>query len=123
MSKIKNLRLYEAIFVIVIFSVIYFVTMNKYSYAFSYDSTYEQSKNEERLLTKAAQLYAENNKSIFKDKDTVYITVDDLVNAKLIKADENGKVYLTGSDVKTINDMKIRLVYKDEKITVKLLST
>ena len=60
MSKIKNLPLYASIFVIVIFSIFYFVNVNKISYAFSYNETKESKIVQENLITKCAEIYAEN---------------------------------------------------------------
>ena len=96
MKKIKNLPLYLSIFVIVIFSVFYFVSVNKYSYAFSYDEVKEASIHQERLIKKCAEIYADSNKNLFDGKETIYITIDDLVQKKLL-ASENGKIYEAGS--------------------------
>ena len=79
MKQIKNLPLYLSIFVIVIFSVFYFVSVNKYSYAFSYDEVKEASIHQERLIKKCAEIYADSNKNLFDGKETIYITIDDLV--------------------------------------------
>lgn len=121
MKQIKNLPLYLSIFVIVIFSVFYFVSVNKYSYAFSYDEVKEASLHQERLIKKCAEVYADSNKNLFDGKETIYITIDDLVQKKLL-ASENGKIYEAGSSVKEINDKKIRITLSDGKYDIKILN-
>ncbi len=120
MSKIKNLPLYASIFVVVIFSIFYFVNVNKISYAFSYNETKESKIVQENLITKCAEIYAENHKDLFKDKDTIYITVQDLIDYKVLPS-EDGKIYEAGSNVKLINENKIRISYNEEKFSIKLL--
>ena len=121
MKKIKNLPLYLSIFVIVIFSVFYFVSVNKYSYAFAYDKEKEQKVNQLVLINKCAEVYAENNSNLFSDKDTIYITVNDLINSGILPSEE-GKVYEAGSNVKLLNDNKIRITLTDGKYTIKMLN-
>lgn len=121
MSKIKNSPLYASIFVIVIFSIFYFVNVNKISYAFSYNETKESKIVQENLIIKCAEIYAENHKDLFKDKDTIYITVQDLIDYKVLPS-EDGKIYEAGSNVKLINENKIRISYNEEKFSIKLLN-
>ena len=121
MKQIKNLPLYLSIFVIVIFSVFYFVSVNKYSYAFSYDEVKEASIHQESLIKKCAYVYADSNKNLFDGKKIIYITIDDLVQKKLLPS-ENGKIYEAGSSVKQINDKKIRKTLSDGKYNNKILN-
>ncbi len=121
MKNIKNLPLYLSIFIMVIFSVFYFVTINKYSYAFSYDEVKESTTHQELLIKKCAEIYADSNKNLFDDKETIYITVDDLVQKGLL-ANDNGKIYEAGSSVKEINNKKIRITLNDGKYDIKLLN-
>ena len=89
----RQMELSRYKFVIVIFSVFYFVSVNKYSYAFSYDEVKEASIHQERLIKKCAEVYADSNKNLFDGKETIYITIDDLVQKKLLPS-ENGKINL-----------------------------
>ncbi len=121
MRKIKNWQLYASLIIICVFSIFYFATMNKYSYAFAYDKEKEQKANQLMLINKCAEVYAENNSKLFSDKDTIYITVNDLVTNNILPA-EDGKVYEAGSNVKLLNDNKIRITLVDGKYTIKLLN-
>lgn len=122
MFKSKNIILYEIIGVIAIFSIIYFIAVNKASYAFSYNETQELYTTRIHLIKKSAEEYANNTLDLFKEKDTIYITVDDLIKAGYLLADEDGKIMDPTSDVKSLNNLKIKLTYKDEKVNAKILS-
>lgn len=121
MQKIKNWQLYVSLIMIFVFSIFYFITMNKYSYAFAYDKEKEQKVNQLVLINKCAEVYAENNSNLFSDKDTIYITVNDLINSGILPSEE-GKVYEAGSNVKLLNDNKIRITLTDGKYTIKMLN-
>lgn len=120
--KSKNIILYEILAVLSLFTIIYFVVVNKASYAFSYDkdSLYEARMN---LINSGAKLYGENNLELFNEEDTIYVTVSELVeNGFLLADDEDGNVKDPSSDSLLLNDKRIRITNKDGKITTKVLS-
>lgn len=118
MMKSKNLTLYIAIGIIVIFSFVYFIVANKVSYAFDYDDKEELYNSRIMLIKKAAENYGEKNDKKFKD-NTLYITVDELVKDSYLIADDDKGNYLDPrSEVKTLNNIKIR-VQKDKKGHIK----
>ena len=107
--------------VIGVFTIAFFIWANKVSYEFNTD--YDAKLYELKLanIEKQAQTYAEVNKDLFKEETEKYITVDDL--AKLgFMATNNGKVVDPRNEEKDLNDMKIRLTYKDEKVNVKVIT-
>ena len=57
----------------------------------------------------------------FKDKEKIYIIIDEKKKKKLL-ASENGKIYEAGSSVKEINDKKIRITLSDGKYDIKILN-
>lgn len=123
MLKSKNLLLYEAVAILLVFTIGYFIIANKVSYAFAYDSTTYLYDSKIKLITKSANLYGESNLSLFKEKDTIYVTVGDLVEKGILLADdEAGNVKDPTSEVKNLNELKVRIVLKDGKINSKVLS-
>ena len=121
--KSKNIILYEILVAIFIFTIIYFIVANHISYSFSYDEKLALYESKINLITSCAEIYAQKNMDLFNEKDTVYITVNDLVESGLIDADdESGNVKDPSSDVKTLNDIKIRISYKNDKISSKILT-
>ena len=120
--KNKNIFLYLSLAILLIFTIGYFITVNKVSYAFAYNEEQELYNSKINLITKCALIYGEQNPDLFKEKDSIYITVNDLVEAGLIEADdEDGNVKNPMSDVKVLNDLKIRLTFKNDKVNVKIL--
>lgn len=123
MLKSKNLVLYEIIGLLAIFTIIYFVAVNRISYAFTYDAETELYNQKISLIKKASENYASKNLEMFTEEETIYVTVQDLVDEGFYLADdESGKVQDPTSDVKTLNALKIRLSYKDGKISAKVLT-
>lgn len=123
MSKLKskNILLYATLSILILFSIIYFITMNKFSYAFSYNEVEVNKENQILLINKCAQVYAENHQELFKKNDTIYVSINELVEENILPS-ENGKVYEAGSNVKTINDYKVRITLKDGNYDTKILS-
>ena len=120
--KNKNIFLYVTLAILFVFTIIYFVAINKVSYAFTHNETQELYNSKINLITKCAILYAEQNPDLFSEKDSIYITVNDLVEYGILQADdENGNVKNPTSEVKVMNELKIRITSKDDKISVKIL--
>ena len=123
MSKLKskNILLYVTLFILLLFSIIYFITMNKFSYAFSYNEIEANKESQILLINKCARIYAENHQELFKKTDTIYVSINDLVEEKILPS-EDGKVYESGSNVKTINNYKVKITLKDGNYDIKILS-
>ena len=123
MSKLKskNILLYVTLIIILLFSIFYFITMNKFSYAFSYNEVEVNKESQTLLINKCAQVYAENHQELFKKTDTIYVSINELVEENILPS-EDGKVYEAGSSVKTINDYKVRITLKDGNYDTKILS-
>lgn len=122
MIKSKNIILYEIIGILILFTIAYFVAVNKASYAFAYDETSALYESKINLINKMATLYGENNLTLFEEEDTIYITVANLVEKEYIIADdEAGNVKDPTSDVKNLNELKIRITYKNGEVSTKTL--
>ena len=118
----KNIFLYITLLILAIFTIAYFIIANNISHSFSYDTSEIKYANEIKYLEASAKLYAKKNNSIFKEKEVTYIKVSDLVKSGIIQADdEEGNVKDPSSDVKVLNDTKIRLTNKNGKIQAKVL--
>ena len=120
MLKNKNLCLYITIGIFLVFTVGYFITINKVSYAFTDNAREDLYSLKIKLIEKSAKLYGENNMDLFKEKKSIYVKVSDLVEANYITADdEEGNVFDPSSEVKKLNDLKIRITNKNGKISAK----
>ena len=61
------------------------------------------------------------HQELFKKTDTIYVSINELVEENTLPS-EDGKVYEAGSNVKTINDYKVRITLKDGNYDTKILS-
>lgn len=119
----KNIILYEIIGVLLTFTVIYFLLVNKASYAFVYNEADVLYNNKMKLIEKSAELYASQNMDKLKKDETIYVTVKDLVSGGYMLADDNeGNVNNPKSDVKNLNETKIKITYKNEQLETKILN-
>ena len=122
MLNAKNSMLYMLFGILLIFTIFYFVTANNISHAFEYDELQEKYNIKINLIQSMADIYAQKNVDLFEEKNVVYITVQDLVDNEIIEADNaNGDVKDPTSEVKTLNNLKIRLTNKNGKIASKVL--
>ena len=120
--KNKNVLLYIAIGIVVLFTAVYFVVANKISYAFAAEEETMLLDGKLNSLSMMAQLYGENNLDLFNEDDTIYVTVNELVEKGYVLADDDkGNVKDPTSDVKVLNELKIRITLKDGEIATKIL--
>lgn len=119
----KNIHLYIFLAIMTVFTAVYFFGAFQISYAFNYDEAKASYDAKIKLIEKGAKLYAENDESIFLSGDTVYVTVADLIAKNYLVADnENGDYKDPTSEVKTLNDVKVRISKKENNIEVKILT-
>ncbi len=115
----KGFTTIELLIVVLVFSLVYFVSVLNVTYAFETDTdevAYNQVIN---LIEKQAESYAFDTEGFFAEDDTVYIYVKDLVEFNYFKADENGNVVNPSIPSKYLNDEKIKV----EKIGEKIVAT
>ena len=117
----KNIILYIIIAILSIYTIGYFIIVNKISYAFTFNETEELYNSETTLILNSAKLYGSNNLDLFKKQNTIYITVNDLVKSGFLYASDDGKFHDYVNEEKTLNDLKIKITYQDDKIDAKIL--
>lgn len=111
----------ELLVVIAVFGIVYFVAANKISYTFSTDYNTEIYKQTIASIETSAQIYGENNLKLFEEDKEVYVTVGELAKQNIVLANTEGTVNDPRDEKKTLNDMKIKLTYKKEKVFAKVL--
>ena len=113
----KNNRGYtavEVLAIIIVVGVLAFVAINKASYAFPDHSRSEDIKESQSSLVETIAIkYGTEHKEIFKESDTVFIRIQDLIENKYLE--ENSLSELN-------NNQKIKLVFSDEKVHATLES-
>lgn len=117
----KGFTSIEIFLVILVFSSIYIVGMVNVSHAF--DTDYDELAYNEliNLIEIQAEFYAENNENLFEDSTITYIYVSDLVEYGILSTDENGNVSNPQSPGEYLNNLKIKLINIDNKITASIV--
>ncbi len=119
MTKVNILNI-VLVALIGIFSVIYFIIANKISYNFQGDFVNDLYDLKMESISMQAQIYGDNNPDLFNENKDVYITVDELAQNDYV-LNNDGVVIDPRDETKTLNDLKIKLTYENEKVTAKIL--
>ena len=81
----------EILVVIVLLGIVAFITVNKASYAFVMDNA-EAKSEVKNMIELQAQEYALANLDIFKETNTTFITVNDLVTKGFLLGNNEGLI-------------------------------
>ena len=103
----------EVLVVVVLLGFVAFITINSTSYAFAIDTT-DSVKEVKILIEKQAEEYALDNLDLFKEADTNYILVSELVENGYMMANSEGLVTSPDNSGKTFNDNKIKVEYNKD---------
>ncbi len=117
----KGFTTIELLIVVAVFTIIYFIGVSSVSYAFSTSETDLKYDDIINIIEVQAQTYAENNSDIFKEENTVYVYVKDLIENKYLVANENGKIMNPQEPNKDLNDLKIKIEKKEDKIETNIV--
>ena len=80
--------------ILMVFTIGYFIIVNKISYAFETNYNVEEEYNSTIETIKASAIaYGSNHLDLFNESDTVYIKVQDLIDANLLVPNDDGKYY------------------------------
>ena len=103
----------EVLVVAVLLGIVAFITINSTSYAFAIDTT-DSVKEVKALIEKQAEEYALDNLDLFKEADTNYILVSDLIDNGYMMTNSDGMVTSPDNSGKTFNDNKIKVEYNKD---------
>lgn len=117
----KGFTTIELLVVIAVFGIVYFVAANKISYAFSTDYDTELYNQTLNYIETSAKIYGEYNLALFEEEKEVYVTVGELAEKNIVLANTEGTVNDPRDENKNLNNMKIKLTYKNDKVTAKVL--
>ena len=117
----KGFTTVELLITIAIFTVIYFIGVYNVSHAFSYSPQEEEYKAKIHLIEKQAVEYAKQDKTFFDKKNTVYLYVEDLVQANYLSSDKEGDVIDPRNSTKSLNNLKIKLIKEKKSIKASIV--
>ena len=123
MKFLKDKKIIILVTILVLFTIIYFVVVNKISYAFSnrydLDGFYNTTMN---TIKKCAIAYGEQNLELFENEKTIYIKVQDLIDNNYLVADESGVIKHPLNENETLNSNVIKLKYQNKEVTAEVHS-
>ena len=80
MEKLKDIEPLSCLAVLLVFTIGYFLMVNKISYAFENSVDLSKSHdNKIKVIEECSKKYASINDNLFNEDDTIYIKVSDLV--------------------------------------------
>lgn len=110
----KGYTVLELLVVIILFGVLVAFTISKTAYSFENDTT-EYYEVTMKSIESNAKRYAESLEEL-KSSETKIITVKDLVSAGYLEADnKNGDIIDPRNSNSTLNNVKIKLTYDEDK--------
>jgi hypothetical protein len=116
MKILKDKKIIALAIVLMVFTIVYFVVVNKISYAFSND--FNTDKDYEKvvdIIKESAIVYAEKNKGLFKEDKIIYIKVQDLIDNNLLIANANGEIVNPLNKTQNMNSNIIKIKLEDDK--------
>ena len=123
MKKIKDKKIIILILILVVFTISYFVIINKVSYAFEENYDYNTVlQNKEKVIVKCAEAYGKENVENFNNEGLLYITVQNLIDGGCLIPNEEGNIVNLKNLQETLNNKKIRIKYENEKINAEIYS-
>ena len=73
------------------------------------------------MIEKQAVEYAKQDKTFFDKKNTVYLYVEDLVQANYLSSDTEGDVIDPRNSTKSLNNLKIKLIKEKKSIKASIV--
>ena len=121
MKIFKDKKVILLVMILMIFTIGYFIVVNKVSYAFSNNYNLETAyDNVIKTIKECAIAYGKNNSKLFEEDDIVYIKVQDLIDSNLLIANIEGNITNPLKENATLNSNIIKIKKENEKFTVEV---
>ncbi len=120
--KNKGYTVVELVIVLAVFSLFYFIGVGVI--AKDINVNYEDTMYEQKIaaIEEQASIYAKSKDELFKDSDTIYLTVKELADAAAIISNKDGEVTDPRDGKSNLNEIKVKITNIDSKVTAKVLS-
>ena len=123
MKMFNDKKIIALIVLLGVFSIGYFVLMNKVSYAFvnDYDVDGEYESTME-IIKASAIAYGKQNIDAFKKEDgnTIYPKVQDLIDAGLLVPNSEGLIVNPKKSGESLNSKMITVKYENDEFSVEI---
>lgn len=121
MKIFKDKKIIFLTIILVVFTIGYFVVVNKVSYAFSNNYDLEKAYNNTiKTIEECAIAYGEKNPDLFNEENIVYIKVQDLIDNELLVANKDGNIQNPLKENETLNTNIVKIKKEKEKISVEV---
>ena len=121
MKILKDKKVITLIAILLVFTIGYFIAVNKVSYAFTTDIDPKDSyDNLIKIVEKCARVYATKNKDVFGEEKIAYIKIQDLIDKGYIAPNSDGNITNPIKKEETLNSKIIKLKKDGEKIEVEV---
>lgn len=121
MKILKDKKIIALGTILVVFTISYFIVVNKISYAF--DNTYDINEfynNTIDTIKKSAVAYGEKNIALFNENNTIYIKVQDLIDNDFLIPNENGNITNPLKENETLNSNIVKIKLENEKVSAEV---
>lgn len=118
----RGYSIVELVIVLGVFSIFYFGA--SWVISGELNVNYEEELYEQKMayIVSQTMVYAMNNEELFKEDNVVYKSIGELAELNAIYKNTETDVYDPRDNDKTLNNIKVKIEKKDDKIEVKVLS-
>lgn len=121
MKIFKDKKIIALLIILVVFTIGYFIIVNKVSYAFQVNSNEKESYDALiNVIKECSKKYGIDNPSIFNEEKIAYIKVQDLIDNNLLLTNEDGNIYNPLDKKIIMNSNVIKLKKDKEEIIVEI---
>ncbi len=114
MNLYKDKKIIALGIVLLVFTIMYFIVVNRMSYAFETENLSKDSYNSLiSTIKECAKAYASHNMELFKEETTVYIKIQDLIDSNFL-IPNNGENVVNPIDNTTILNSNIIKIKKED---------
>lgn len=123
MKEIKDKKVVILIIILIVFTISYFIIVNKVSYAFEFNNNLEDVyENRVETIEKCAEMYGRNNIESFNEEGVLYITVQTLIDNRCLFPNEEGNIEDVLNKSEYLNSKKIRIKNESGNISAEIYS-
>ena len=121
MNLLKDKKIVALGVILLVFTIIYFIVINKTSYAFETDNLSRESYNSLiATIKECAKSYAMHNEELFAEDTTVYIKIQDLIDSNYFIPNNNENVVSPIDNTTVLNSNIIKIKKENDTYLIEV---
>ncbi len=121
MNYVKDKKIIGLAVILVVFTLIYFISISKISHAFDNNNYSKESYNLLiNTIKRCAEEYAKKNDKIFGEENVAYIKVQDLIDANYLVTNNEENVVSPIDNQTVLNSNIIKIKKDDNKYIIEI---